>query len=143
MPETTATTGNLPRRPGPVGRAGRIGFALFLGWYAIRFTGAWLTALAEHSLTMDAENFTAVVKRGNLGFYGLAILSLLALPVFARRKRLVMAGALTILLIGLDVVLAGSWWGLPLALFWSAVITASLVYFALAHVAAGWMATPG
>ncbi len=84
-----------------------------------------------------------MVQRGNLALYVLVLLSLYILSAFERRRRRLLAVALFGGLALLDLLWLGDWWGLPLAVGFSLLITAALGYLSLAHVLAGILANPG
>ncbi len=122
---------------------GRILFGGFLAWYGVRFLGAWLNAIQRGRLAVDQPLYTPVVQKGNLALYVLTLLSVIAIPIASRRKRLVGAVLLFLVVAGLDYLFVGDWWGLPLALLLSLTIVAALAFFALAHIVAGIIANPG
>ncbi|RMG53067.1 MAG: hypothetical protein D6723_07760 [Acidobacteria bacterium] len=132
-----------PARPGPLGRGGRILFGFFLAWYAARFLGAWLSAIQQDGLVIDRLAYTPVVQKGNFALYALTLLCVVAMPVATLRHRLVGMGILLLVILGIDYVLVGDWWGLPLAAMLSLIIVATVAFFALAHIVAGIIAHPG
>lgn len=130
-------------RPGPLDRTGRVLFGLFLAWYAARFFGAWLSAIQQGGLTVDQSVYTPVVQKGNLALYALALLCAMAMPIATLRHRFVGIAILLLVMLGIDSVLVGDWWGLPLAVGLSLIIVATVAFFALAHIVAGIIAHPG
>ena len=92
---------------------------------------------------MDQTRYTPVVQKANFVLYGLALISVIALPIANRRTRLMGAAILFAVIAGLDYLFVGDWWALPLAGLLSLVIVAALAFFALAHIVAGITANPG
>lgn len=88
--------------------------------------------------------YTGVVQKGNLAFWAMTLLSIYWFPLGSRRVRLA-GGAIAIAAaVGLDYVLAGDWWGLPLAAAASAMIAITFCYSgAFLHLVAGITANPG
>jgi uncharacterized membrane protein len=133
----------FPAKPGPLGRTGRILFGGFLAWYGLQFLSAWLDTLQQGGLTIARHAYTPVVQKGNLALYALALFCVYFLPVADRRRRLGVAAMLFGLAAGVDYLLTGDWWGLPLAVLLSLTVVAVFLYYALAHILAGLLANPG
>lgn len=129
-------TGRL-ERAGPIGRIARIILGLFLAWYLIRFVAAWAGLVRQGDLASYRPVYTGVVQQWNVAFYALALLGVYLLPVGTRRARFIGAGIAFVVAMGLDYLLAGHWWGLPMAVFLSAIIIAFFGFFALSLIIAG------
>ena len=131
-------------RPGPLGRLGRILFGLGVGWYTLGFARGWITAFQDGPPALGQPAYTGVVQRGNLALYALALLAVYAFPHGTRPQRFLGAALLAGLAIFADYLLAGSWWGLPLALLLSLIVVVTFAYVGvLAHLVAGITANPG
>ncbi len=135
-------TGHL-EKTGPMGRVGRVVLGLFLTWYLIRFVGAWISAIQQGNVAPHQDVYTAVVQRGNLLLYAIALFALIFPRLVILRARVMVSGVLFIIVVLADYLLFGDWWGLPLAAFLSLLIVGFLGFFAISLVLAGVLAYPG
>lgn len=129
-------------QPGPIGRVARILVGAFLAFYTAFLLFGWARAIARH-VTLRQSAYTHFVEKQNLGLYLLAILAVWLLPIRTRHIRLIAAVILLVVALGLDYLLAGNWWGLPLAALLSLLVFAMFGFYAASHVLAGIIGNPG
>ncbi len=128
--------------PGPLGRVGRILFGGFLLSCTAFLLVGWGQTIAR-PIALRQARFTVFVEKQNLGLYLLAFLAVCLLPISTRSTRLIAAAILLAVALGLDYLLAGGWWGLPLAALLSLLVIAMFIFYAASHVLAGIIGNPG